>query len=132
MKGLDTAGIAASLLCAVHCAALPVLAAALPMRLASPAVEWGLLAVSAAIGAGAVVPGYRRHRNGAVPALLASGLILALTGRLLEAQGAAAGVLALVAGGLTVAAAHAFNHRACHHCALPQGKASVGANQSAL
>jgi|SRR5690348_1166076 MerC mercury resistance protein len=53
VKNLDRAGMSASLLCAVHCAFLPLLLAALPAFglawLDSPVVDWSMFGIATCI-----------------------------------------------------------------------------------
>ncbi len=118
---LDTAGAAASFLCAVHCAVMPFILTLLPLIglsfLASEPVEWGLLALSALLGVSSLCFGYRRHRRGNALAFLAVGLALLAGGHGIEARGAEAwGTCLVVAGGLTIAFSHQINHRLCRAC----------------
>jgi hypothetical protein len=64
---LDALGIGASLLCAVHCAVLPVLVTLLPLlglhMRGNEKLEHALLACTFVIGVAALLSGYRRHRQ---------------------------------------------------------------------
>lgn len=118
---LDRAGVAVSCLCALHCALLPSVAAALPMLgmglLAEEGTEMALMGTSAAIGTIGLGLGFRRHGSGRALALLAVGLGLLALGRLAEARGTAAfGPVAVVAGGLAIAGGHRLNRRLCRAC----------------
>lgn len=118
---LDTWGTTASLLCAIHCAAMPSLVTLLPLiglaALADGWVEWSLIGLSAALGTTSLCLGFREHRSRQALGVLGAGLALVALGRILEARHAGAwGIPLLVAGGLTIAAAHLLNRRLCASC----------------
>ena len=104
---LDVAGIALSLLCIVHCLAIPLLATGALAWAASERVHLGLTIALCLVVVLAAVPGYRRHRRAVAPALLALGLVL-----LVAAVGGAADETALtVAGSGVLVAGHGLNLR---------------------
>lgn len=76
----DLIGISLSVLCAIHCAATPVLIAMLPTLGLSwfeqPWVHQALFFGCFALAANAVLRGYRVHRKSVVPSLAAFGLAL--------------------------------------------------------
>ncbi len=109
----DTAGFFTSMLCAIHCSAVPVM------------ISMGLLSTSTwlhnhlidwvVIGTGIVIATYsllgdfiKKHRNFTPLALAMLGFIFLFTG-MIEHHGWM--LLFSVAGGLLVATAHLFNHR---------------------
>lgn len=69
----DWIGVAASLLCAIHCAAMPFVVGFLPLLglsfLADPSFHQWMVAVCLALALVAFVPGWRRHRR-AAPAVI--------------------------------------------------------------
>ena len=113
-RRIDLVGALVAIGCAVHCAATPLLLAALPLavgaRLAAPALEWGLVAASLVLGAWSLA------RGGATPRVavrFAGGFAAVIGGRLAEDRLADALAIALaVGGGLLVASAHLAAHRA--------------------
>jgi hypothetical protein len=114
----DRLGAAASLLCAVHCAALPFLLALLPALglgfLASHGFERGFIAFASVFAVTMAVLGYRRRRRGARAfALLVPGLVLLWIGGFAFDLGGAAlwHSIFVVAGGTCVALAHLANLR---------------------
>jgi hypothetical protein len=118
---LDAAGATASLLCAVHCALMPLLVSVLPLIglsfLVDERTEWALVALSAVLGISSLSLGYREHRSPRALIILGIGLVLLATGRILEERGVeVGGVAVVVLGGLTLAAAHIVNRRLCHTC----------------
>lgn len=81
---LDWFGVLCSFGCAVHCAALPVLIATLPnltnLRLLSDPLFHQIVAiVCGVLVAKAIVPGYRKHRDGRIVTLAGMGLGLLFT-----------------------------------------------------
>lgn len=122
---LDTAGATASVLCAIHCAAMPLVITLLPLIglgfLADDRTEWLLFGLSALLGLSSLCGSYfREHRSHRALVVLAVGLSLLALGHIVEDRIYGTGGVALVVlGGLTVAAAHAVNHalcRSCHRC----------------
>ena len=111
---LDKAGATASLACAVHCALMPLVITLLPLVglgfLADERMEWALLGLSALLGSSSLALGYREHRKRQALLILSLGLTALVTGRLLEeSHFETAGVIGVVLGGCTVAAAHFLN-----------------------
>lgn len=119
---LDGAGAAASLLCAIHCALMPIVLTLLPLAglafLADERVDWALIGISAVLGVSSLCLGYRRHRSRRALAFLSAGLALLVLGHFLKEHGQPGLVSAfvLVAGGLTIATAHWINRRLCNSC----------------
>ncbi|MGO8671445.1 MAG: MerC domain-containing protein [Capsulimonadaceae bacterium] len=120
-RNLDRLGAGASMTCAIHCALMPLVITALPLIglgwLASERVEWSLFGLSAVVGTSSLCLGYRIHFNPIAIRLLAVGLAVLALGRLAdERHWTPFYVVLLVAGGLTVAMSHYFNHRLCCSC----------------
>lgn len=118
---LDTLGIGASLICAVHCALLPLLITALPLlgleMLENEKLEYGLLAFSFFAGCTALFRGYRHHHHHIRPLLLFSaGFILLLLGHFLAMHFWEP--LIITAGALLIVAAHLWNLRECRRCKI--------------
>ena len=85
---VDRFGAVASSLCAVHCALCALLPAAFSALglgfLIGHEAEWVFTLVAVALGAGALVIGWRQHRSLRVAGLLAVGIIGLLASRGLE------------------------------------------------
>lgn len=118
---LDAFGVAASLLCAAHCAVMPTAITLLPLiglgSTGVAAAEYPLLGLSATLGIVSLASGFRRHRSRRALAVLTGGLTLLLLGRVTEACGVETiGVVPAVLGGCSVAAAHLINRRLCRTC----------------
>ncbi len=117
---LDRLGAAGSLVCAVHCALLPIAIAALPaLGLASAryeGFEQAFVAFATLVGCFSVFWGYRRH--GAVRALglLIPGLVALWSGILFPPlhHNLVLHALVMTAGGTLVGLAHLANLRLVH------------------
>lgn len=70
----DALGITASIICAIHCAILPLAVASLPILginiIHNPVFEYGMILLAFLIGTRALWHGYRRHHRQTVPLLL--------------------------------------------------------------
>lgn len=112
----DRLGALASFLCAIHCAALPFVLAALPLLglefLADHRFERAFVVFACALALLTLFGGYRRHRR-PMPLLLAfPGLLLLLLGVTIAEQYPIALHSALVTcGGVLLASAHFVNLR---------------------
>ncbi|MFM7321547.1 MAG: MerC domain-containing protein [Armatimonadota bacterium] len=107
---LDPIGIVGAVGCALHCAALPLLAAILPVE-----THWmdnAFPVLSCLVGLLAFADGLRRHRRPGPAVVFAVGMALVLAGRSMETRTTTgASVTLMVVGGLVVAVSHAANHR---------------------
>ncbi|HWB91228.1 MAG TPA: MerC domain-containing protein [Puia sp.] len=77
---LDALGVTASLLCAIHCAVLPLLMASLPILgvniIHNAVFEYGMITVAFGIGTAALWHGFFRHHRRLTPwFLFATGMI---------------------------------------------------------
>ena len=74
---LDALGVTASILCAIHCAVLPLAVASLPILginiLNNAFFEYGMIALAFVIGTAALWHGFRRHHHRFGPWLLFTG-----------------------------------------------------------
>ncbi len=85
---LDGLGITASLLCAIHCAVLPLLFTSLPLLgvdvIRNKGFEIAMIALAFVIGTYALYHGFRKHHHRLVPfALLVTGFVFLITKELL-------------------------------------------------
>ena len=118
---LDSAGMTASILCAIHCAVVPLLITVLPLAglgfLANPLVEWSMIIFALFIGTYAIGISYLRTHHRILPViLLISGFLVIIIGHVFVSGWREALVVPL--GGLLIATAHFFNFRytgACHN-----------------
>ncbi|GAB3731895.1 MerC domain-containing protein [Luteimonas pelagia] len=122
MRTADRVGFAASFACAIHCALLPVVAAALP-ALGFKVGGWmdvdqAFVVFASVLGATTLAIGYRRHRAFHAWALLLPALAMVWLGSFTPLHDHGGAHLALmVAGGLLLAAAHLVNLRLTHAAA---------------
>ncbi|TZF90384.1 MerC domain-containing protein [Cognatilysobacter lacus] len=117
---LDRLGATGSLVCAIHCAVLPVLLALVPsLGIAAwfgDNFEQGFAMFATALGVTTMVWGYRRHRDVRALRLLLAGLAILWFGVLFEALDDMPFVhgLVMATGGGLVGLAHLANLR-MHH-----------------
>lgn len=131
VERLDRAGTVASFLCAIHCAALPLVITLLPLLglnfLASEPVEWLLLVVSACLGVISICFGFRKHRSPRVWGLAGTAIALLFLARVWAHSGhghthdfshheAWLETGLMVAGGTMMMSAHWLNQKLCHAC----------------
>jgi hypothetical protein len=119
---LDRLGAAASLTCAAHCAAAPLLIRLLPLVglgfLAKEQPEWALAGLSLGVGILSLIPSYaRRHRQWRPLLLFAFGAGLIIVVRWLVEEGSRPETPATALGALLIAFAHVVNRRLCRSCA---------------
>lgn len=115
----DRFGATASFLCAVHCALLPLVLAALPALglsfLANHRFEHGFIAFASVLALSTLVFGFRRHRSFRAFWFLVPGIMLLAAGIVVDFDNAAIAHAVLVAiGGTMVTLAHLTNLRLTH------------------
>ncbi|MBS7456524.1 MerC domain-containing protein [Coralloluteibacterium stylophorae] len=115
----DRVGFAGSLLCAVHCAVLPVLLAVAPALglklVAGVDLDQAIVVFTALLGVAMLAIGYRRHRALRPALLLLAGLALLLGGAFGGAhEHSLAHAAVMTVGGVLVAAGHLLNLRLGH------------------
>lgn len=115
----DRVGAVGSLLCALHCALLPLLIAVLPaLGLGSFALvdlDQAFTVFATLLGITTLAYGFRRHRAFHAWIVLIPGLALIWIGSFSPLHThSMTHVLTMVAGGLAVAAAHLINLRLTH------------------
>jgi len=118
---LDRIGATGSMLCAIHCAALPLVLAIAPAigaGFANPVFEMGFIAFASLLGSASLILGYRRHRVGHALALLVPGITLLWSAVLVDAlhHNLAAHAVAMATGGSLIALAHVLNLRLSSGC----------------
>jgi hypothetical protein len=120
LNRLDSAGMLASTLCAIHCAAMPLLIGALTVAgvgwLGSEGLEWGILGGSLSVGLLALVPSYRRvHRRSSCLWLFWLGILAIVAGRL-ERASVLPDTPFVVSGAILIVSSHALNRYFCARC----------------
>jgi hypothetical protein len=116
---LDNVGMTASVLCAVHCAIIPMLITSLPLLglgfLANPWFEWGMIIFALCIGISAIGITYIRIKHSLLPViLLIAGFAIIIAGHLFVRSWHEAIIVPI--GGLLIAAAHFFNYKYAKVC----------------
>lgn len=111
----DAISIGASLLCAVHCIALPIVFTTIPFLgielIHNPYIESVTVLISMLIGGWAINHGYRKHhRKQAVLLLFITGILLLLIGNFLTVRRGE--VILKLLGGIFLVTAHIKNWRA--------------------
>ncbi|QQQ00007.1 MerC domain-containing protein [Lysobacter enzymogenes] len=117
---IDRIGALGSLLCAVHCALLPLAIALIPslglVSLASDRFELAFVAFATVLGAFSLIWGYRRHHAVRALWLLVPGLALLWVGVLYAPlhHSVVPHAIAMTIGGALVGLAHLANLRLNH------------------
>jgi hypothetical protein len=117
---LDRLGATGSLLCAIHCALLPVLIALLPSlgisAALAPSFEVGFVLFATLFGLAVLVSSYRRHRAVRALGLLLPGLVVLWVGILYAPlhHSVVPHAVAMTFGGTLVGLAHLANLRLNH------------------
>ncbi len=116
---LDNLGMTASVLCAIHCAVVPVIITSLPLLglgfLANPWFEWGMILFALCIGVSAIGITYFRKKHSLLPMiLLIIGFMIIIWGHLFISSWREAVIVPV--GGLLIAAAHFFNYKYAKVC----------------
>jgi len=135
----DRIGFAASFLCAVHCALMPVLLGLMPLLgtklTAFEGVDVAFVVFVSVLGVTTLTLGWRRHRVRRALLLLLPGLILLWTGSATYLhEHVVLHAVFMTTGGLAVAAAHFLNLRLTHaysaacccHTAGAEGAQNIG------
>jgi MerC mercury resistance protein len=119
IRVLDRLGMSASLACAVHCAVLPLLLAALPAIglawLDSAWVDWTMVALAAVIALRAHRGGFRLHRS-CMPSAVAVAGLLAIVTTICLLKGSASHHYVQASGAVVVASSHFLNRHLCRNC----------------
>jgi len=108
----DALGVTTSILCAVHCAVLPLAVASLPVLgvniVHNPWFEYGMIGLAFLIGARALWHGFRRHHQRWMPLLLfLAGMIFLIAKQIWHSYELALLPFAVVA----IVTAHVANYR---------------------
>jgi len=119
LQRADRVGLAASFLCAVHCALLPVLLALLPAFGLNMGgwidIDQAFVIFATLLGATTLTLGWRRHRAFRAWALLLPGLVLVWAGAFTHLHDhTITHAVVMTIGGLLLAGAHLLNLRLTH------------------
>ncbi len=115
----DFFGFAASVLCAIHCAALPLILTFSTLSglsfLANDKIEFAFLGISTVFVLWSLVPGYLSHHKNVLPLVLGTLGLLIVFGSCFLPHGPLEHLMAVV-GGMTIAVSHIFNYRLSKSC----------------
>lgn len=136
-RAADRIGVTGSVLCALHCAAIPLVIALVPGvglgLFASEGLEAGFVVFATVLALASLWMGYQRHRSFRGWLFLLPGLAALWAAMLYPPlhQSVVPHAVAMTLGGTLIAVAHVLNLRlthghvqdACchHHCAAPGG-----------
>jgi hypothetical protein len=109
----DKLGIIASILCAIHCAVLPVIGVSLPLLgvdlVKNKPFEFFMIAAALAIGLIAIIHGYKKHHKNMLPVILFSvGGLLLIVKEIYSDN-----LWLIIAAVCFIVAAHFINYRLC-------------------
>jgi len=118
----DALGIGTSVLCAIHCALLPVLMSTLPVFginiIHNLFFEWGMIALAFVVGSYSLFHGYIKHHRSLKPVLLFSiGFVFLILKQFFFQHD----ILFLLVAVTCIISAHYYNYRLCHRsrCSSP-------------
>jgi len=133
VRSLDRAGASASLVCAVHCAVLPLVLAAVPAIglawLDSPWVDWTMVVVAAFLAWRAHKAGFVTHRRCLPAGVAAFGLVL-IVGTICLLKGSASQHYIQASGAVVVASSHFLNRHLCRNCATCNAETPAGIDKA--
>ena len=118
----DALGIGTSILCAIHCALLPVLVTSLPVFginiVHNLIFEWGMIALAFVVGSYSLFHGYIKHHRSMKPVLIFSVGFIFLILKQFFTQFEISLLFVAVA---CIISAHYYNYRLCHRtkCSSP-------------
>ena len=118
----DALGIGTSILCAIHCALLPVLVTTLPVFginiVHNLVFEWGMIALAFVVGSYSLFHGYIKHHRSLRPVLIFSVGFIFLILKQFFTQFEIPLLFVAVA---CIISAHYYNYRLCHRtkCSSP-------------
>ena len=125
----DRAGMSASLVCAVHCALLPLALAAVPALglawLDSAWVDWSMVVLAMGIALRAHRGGYRLHRRCLPAGVALAGIVIIVTAMCLL-RGSASHHYVQASGAVIIAGSHLLNHQFCKSCATCRSESECG------
>lgn len=108
---LDFIGFTTSLLCALHCAVLPLLISILPLAgfqfIKNPWLEFSIIFLSFILASVALLRGFNTHKNKSPLVIVSSGFALILLGHLFESSWI--GIFMLTLGAMAIGLAHYLN-----------------------
>ncbi|MGN6212246.1 MerC domain-containing protein [Parafilimonas sp.] len=117
---LDTLGISASLVCAIHCAVLPLFFTSLPLFgleiLHNKIFEYTMIGLAGLIGSYSLYHGWKKHHHKKLPLIL---FLVGLSLLILKEVITGAELLLLIPAATLIIGAHILNYKDCrkaNHC----------------
>lgn len=108
---LDALGIGASLLCAIHCAVLPLVATTLPVFginiIHNPYFEWFMICVAAVVGLMSLRHGLKHHHSWLPVIIFAAGMFFLVARQVWHQYE----VVFLAPAVMLIVAAHIYNYK---------------------
>ncbi|MEX0636822.1 MAG: MerC domain-containing protein [Ferruginibacter sp.] len=121
----DGLGVMASLLCAIHCALLPVLLTSIPLFginiIHNLLFEWVMIGIAAAVGTYSLYHGFIKHHQQYLPAVIFGlGIIFLMAKQIFHNYQ----LWLLIPAVVLIVTAHYLNYRLCHlsKCNSPHHK----------
>lgn len=115
----DQLGFWVSLVCGIHCVAMPFILGVLPFtgngETIHEVAEIGILLVTIIVGTYAMTTGYRKHKNIVPITFMVVGFSIIFLGMHLHTE--MIEMILMPVGALGLAIAHLRNHRLVHHAA---------------
>lgn len=112
---LDVTGFWVSVICGLHCIAMPVLVSIAAISLTASqhsSIEYSILGLSSVLGIGSLLPSFFRHHRSLLPiAILLAGFISIALGHFLFEEYE---IISTVFGACFIACAHLINFRLCN------------------
>ncbi len=122
----DAVGITTSVLCAIHCALLPIVATTLPVFgvniIHNGFFEWGMIALAFVIGSYSLFHGFIKHHRSLLPVgIFSVGFVFLVLKQFYSGN---LSLLFLFIAVACVISAHYYNYRLCHRqkCNSPHHK----------
>jgi hypothetical protein len=123
----DTLGITTTIICAIHCAILPLMLTSLPLfgnnLIDNLAFEYFMIALAAGIGLYSLTHGFKRHHHAKRPILVFSfGILMLLLKQFFHEQQ----IWFLIPGVIAIISAHLMNIKFCRITGEGNRRASDG------
>jgi MerC mercury resistance protein len=121
----DAFGIGASVVCAIHCALLPVVVTTLPVFgievIHNSFFEWGMITLAFVVGCYSLYHGYITHHHSARPVII---FIIGFIFLVLKQFFHQFEYLFLAVAVILIISAHYYNYKLCHRskCSSPHHK----------
>jgi hypothetical protein len=119
-RSLDMTGFWVSVICGLHCVAVPILVSAAVLNITAgqhTSIEYSILGLSSVLGVGSLLPSFFRHHRRLWPiVILLAGFTLIALGHFLMDRFE---IIFTVSGACSIACAHVVNFKLCHRSHQP-------------